>query len=168
MKRLFTLMAAVAVLLVPATLVAKGPTVKIVITDAQGRSLSLVDPTVLARFNVWDGPGTFSGPPNQQTEATTGFIADWTAGAVASRPSTLSRFEVQFFVRDRGTGPERLAYVVLYERDPRTGEGFVYLPGKADAHFHLNVRAILRGTSYEGHWFRASQAWQQATKALNR
>lgn len=168
MKRLFTLMSTVGVLLVPASLIAKGPTTKIVITDIHGRSHSLVEPAVLARFNVWDGPGTFSGPPNQQTEATIGFIADWAVGALGSRPSGLPRFEVQFFVRDRGTGPERLAYVVLYERDPRTGEGFVYLPGKADAHFHLNVRTILRGASYEGHWFRANQAWQQATNALHR
>lgn len=166
MKSILALFVAVAVLL-PTSLVAKGPTTRIVIVDTQGHSVSLVEPTVLARFNVWDGPGTFSGPPNQQTEATTGFIADWTLGAVASRPGALQRFEVQFFVRDRGTGPERLAYVVLYERDPRTGDGFVYLPGRTDAHFPLNARSIHRGSGYEGHWFRASRAWQQAIKALH-
>ena len=166
MNRLLTLIATVAVL-VPTPVVAKGPTTRIVITGIRdARTVSLVEPTVLARFNVWDGPGTFSGPPNQQIESTTGFIADWTGGAIASRPSGLSRFEVQFFVRDRGTGPERLAYIVLYERDPKTGEGFVYLPGRTDANFQLNAESIHRGAGYEGHWFRASAAWQQATKTL--
>jgi hypothetical protein len=46
-------------MLVPTSLVAKGPTARIVITDITGeRSVSLVDPIVMARFNVWDGPGT--------------------------------------------------------------------------------------------------------------
>lgn len=168
MKRLLILAAALAVL-VPASLVAKGSTTRITITDTRGaRSISVVDPVVLARFNVWDGPGTFSGPPNQQTESVTGFIVDWRTGALASRRSGLDEFEVEFFVRHRPDAPERLAYTVLYARDPRSGEGFVYLPGRSDARFPLNTQSIYRGPGYEGQWFRASQEWQQAATQLLR
>ena len=55
---------------------------------------------------------------------------------------------------------EELAYVVLYENDPSTEQGYVYLPGHADEHFRLNVRTILRGV--EGQWLRANRAWQSA------
>ena len=164
MKRLLPL-ATVLAALVPASLVAKGPTTRITITAVGGvRAVSVVDPIVLARFNVWDGPGTFSGPPNQPTEGTTGFIVDWRAGASASRPSGLEEFAVEFFVRYQGEAPEQLAYTVVYARDPRSGDGFVYLPGKNDAQFRLNTQSIYRG--YEGQWLRASQEWQQATKQL--
>ena len=162
MKRLLILVTAF-VALVPASVVAKGPTTRITITDISGaRSVHIVDPIVLVRFNVWDGPGTFSGPPNQVTEGSTGFIVDWRAGATASRPSGLDEFEVAFFVKPQGEAPEQLAYTVLYARDSRSGDGFVYLPGRNDAQFRLNTQSIYRG--YEGQWLRGSQEWQRAAK----
>ena len=168
MKRLLIVAAALAAL-VPTSLVAKGATTRITITDISGvRSVNLVDPIVLARFNVWDGPGTFSGPPTQQTESTSGFIIDWRAGAIASRPRDLDEFAVEFFVRRGAEAPERLAYTVVYARNPQSGDGFVYLPGRGDAQFPLNTQSIYRGAGYEGQWFRASQEWQQAAKQLLR
>lgn len=59
---------------------------------------------------------------------------------------------------------EELAYVVFYENDPSTRQGDVYLPGRSDEHFSLNVRSIHRGV--EGHWLRANQAWQTAMAML--
>jgi hypothetical protein len=44
--------------------------------------------------------------------------------------------------------------------DPATGQGYVYLPGKADEPYRLNTKAIYRGR--EGNWFRATAAWQTA------
>lgn len=59
---------------------------------------------------------------------------------------------------------EELAYVVLYEHDPSTNAGFVYLPGRSDAHFRLSVRTILGGV--EGSWLQASDAWLAAISQL--
>jgi hypothetical protein len=161
MKQLLSLVAAI-VLCMPACLVAKGPTTRVTVTSVRdGRVATLSDPLVLAQFTVWDGPGTFSGPTGQQIESTEGFIVDWPAGPVIARPGGLERFEVDFFVRHRGVGPEELAYVVLYERDVKSGDGFVYLPGKADRQFPRNVQSISRGARYEGQWFRATREWQQ-------
>lgn len=161
--------AVVVALLMPASLGAKGVTTKIIITDlSTGTSVSIADPIVLGRFNVWSGPGVFSGPPDQQTESMDGFIIDWPAGAVASHPSGFPRYEVKFFVRYPRATAEQLAYVVRYERGRDSQEGFVYLPGKSDEHFGMNVGAIHHGKGYEGNWFRASREWQAAVAPLLR
>ena len=39
---------------------------------------------------------------------------------------------------------EELVYVVLYEHDPASRRGFVYLPGRSDHYYWRNVRTILR------------------------
>ena len=49
---------------------------------------------------------------------------------------------------------------VLYEPDPARGQGYVYFPGKGEESYALNVSSIYRGR--EGHWFRATRAWNQA------
>lgn len=167
--RLLFATAVVVALFTPASLVAKGVTTKITITDlANGQSVSIADPIVLGRFSVWSGPGVFSGPPDQQTESKDGFIIDWPAGAIASHPSGLSSYEVKFYVRYPRATVEELAYVVKYERSRDSKEGFVYLPGNADEHFRMNARAIHHGRGYEGNWFRASREWQAAVAPLLR
>lgn len=168
------LAAVVLTALLAASLVAKGATTRIVITDiARGTVTEITDRAVLEQFHVWAGRGTYSGPPDRQTEGTQGFIVDWTAGAVDQRPSQLRRYELKFYVSPKRALPssvaanppaDELAYVVLYEHDPATGRGYVYLPGKSDDHFRLNVRTIHRGL--EGQWLRASNAWESAFTAL--
>lgn len=153
-------------LLLSTALVAKGVTTRIAIRDiAAGTSIDLSDKAVVERFNVWAGKGTssrFNGGPD--IEGTQGFIIDWTAGAVAHRPDGLRRYEVSFYaLRPRATA-ESLAYVVFYEHDSATGNGFVYLPGRADEHFRLNAGSIIRDV--EGQWFRASDAWQAAVRQV--
>jgi hypothetical protein len=155
---------------------AKGSTTRILIKDlALGTVSEITNRSVLDQFHVWAGRGTYSGAPGgQNTEGTQGFIIDWPAGVVEQRPDGLRRYEVRFYVAPRRQGAvtaldaslEELAYVVLYENDPSTGQGYVYLPGKSDEHFHLNVRSIHRGL--EGQWLRASSAWQKAIAALDR
>ena len=154
-----------------ASVAAKGPTTRIVITDIERGSVSeITSRSVLDKFQVWAGRGTYSGAPDQQTEGTEGFIVDWPAGTVEQRPSRLRSYELHFYVAPRnsaapGTGAaEELAYVVLYEHDPATGRGYVYLPGRSDEHFSLNVRSIHRGL--EGRWLRASHAWQSVFAGL--
>lgn len=140
---------------------AKGPTTKITITSADLQSpIEIRDREILKNFHVWAGPGTFV----NGVEGNEGFIIDWASGAVMERPSGLRKYEVSFYVRyanrpfDEQT--DQLAYVVSYAVDPGTGQGYVYLPGKADEPYRLNTKAIYRGR--EGNWFRATAAWQSA------
>ena len=161
---------AVAAFLFFASLDAKGPTIRIAITDiTSGAVYEITNRSVLDQFHVWAGRGTYSGGPGgQKTEGSQGFIIDWPAGVVEQRPDGLPRYEVRFYIAPRRQGAvtaldaslEELVYVVLYENDLSTGRGYVYLPGKSDEHFRLNVRSIHRGL--EGQWLRASDAWQKA------
>jgi hypothetical protein len=147
--------------LASSSLWAKGPTTRIVITaPSLPGPVEISDTELLRGFAVWSGPGVqVNGQPQSH-----GFIIDWPAGVVARRPAGLARYEVSFYVRranrSLAVSPEHLAYVVSYEPDPSGGGGYVYLPGRGDAHYGLNTRTIFRG--HEGHWFRASEAWNQA------
>jgi hypothetical protein len=157
MKRAFLVSSMLAVLL-STPLVAKGVTKRITVRDlATGTTIEFTD---VQRFNVWAGLGTSSsfngGPPMEGGE---GFIVDWSTGAVDQRPQGLRRYEVRFYVLRARATTESLAYVVGYEYDPASQRGFVYLPGRADDHYHLNVGSVHRGV--EGQWFNASRAWQQ-------
>lgn len=155
-----------AVLLV-ASLDAKGSTVRIEIRDLVSGAVSqMTDRAVLNQFQVWSGPGTYSG----SSEGTDGFIIDWRNGPITERPAQLRRYELRFYAgpRDGKTPPdppEKLAYVVLYENDPSTGQGYVYLPGNGDEYFRLNVASIHR-QGLNGKWLRASSAWQKAFASL--
>jgi hypothetical protein len=171
MRHIAAVCVSLALLIVPVG--AKGPTTRIVIKDVErGSLIEITDRSLLNQFHVWSGQGTYSGPPGQGTEATQGFIIDWQAGIVDQRPSQLRRYEISFYAEKRTTGSspetnaprEELAYVVLYENDPSTGQGYVYLPGRADDYYSLNVRSIHRRV--EGHWLRANQAWQTAMTVL--
>jgi len=171
----FLVKTGVLALLLVASLDAKGPTSRIVIRDtALGTVSEIADRSVLDQFQVWAGRGTYSGPPDLQTEGTQGFIVDWTAGTVDQRPRQLRRYELRFYVGPKRALPasvaanppaDELAYVVIYEHDPATGRGYVYLPGRSDEHFGLNVRSIHRGL--EGQWLHANQAWESTFAALS-
>jgi hypothetical protein len=89
-------------------------------------------------------------------EETEGFIVDWTAGVVATPGNGLPHFDVAFYV---GSSNQPV-YVVFYEFDPSTDQGYVYLPGPTDELYSLNSGAMLHGHGFEGHWLRASSAWQ--------
>ena len=163
---------AVFACLLVASLDAKGPTIRIEIRDlALGTVTQMTDRSLVSQFNVWSGPGTYSGPSGQVTEGTDGFIVDWRRGSINERPTQLKRYELRFFSgprpgkSGRPDPPETLAYIVLYENDPSTGEGYVYLPGRGDPHFALNVRSIHRD-GLNGHWFRANREWQAAFARL--
>ena len=142
---------------------AKGLTTRITLRDATLQtSIDITDPSVLRAFNVWAGPGTFA----NDVEGTTGFIIDWPAGIARDRPRDLVRYEVMFHVRYLDRSNEELVYVVLYEHEPASGRGFVYLPGRSDDYYGRNVRTILHGHNLEGHWFYATDAWRNAVNHL--
>jgi hypothetical protein len=154
-----------------AALTAKGETTKITISGGNlAVPVEMHDASVVKAFQIWSGPGTrqcFNGRENCVEGGGT-FIVDWSSGEVTQRPSGLAHYEVAFYVTDSRFGgpppPERLAYIVDYEYDPAAARGYVYLPGKGDEHWQLNVASIYRGR--EGHWYRATQAWLDAVTPL--
>lgn len=144
---------------------AKGPTTRIVITaPARSAPLEITDPTVLEAFAVWAGPGTTT----NGAEGADGFIIDWRAGALPDRFTALPRYEVRFYSTFANapaeSQSEHLAYVVFYAPDSRTGRGLVYLPGKGEQHYPLNVSTIFRGV--EGRWFSATDEWDRTVAGL--
>jgi hypothetical protein len=159
-----------------ASLSAKGATTKITVRDsAISESIDITDGVLLAKFQVWAGPGVYHGrgPIDQGAgtivEETEGFIIDWHAGIAVEHPSGLPQYQVSFYVTDNRfaeTGPEELAYVVLYEPDSSTGEGYIYLPGPGDEEYLLNSEALSHGPTFEGHWLHASSAWQHVVIPL--
>ena len=139
--------------LVPGLLLSKGNTIRIVIRGGQlSTPIEITDPAILNHFNVWSGPGTSS----NESE---GLNVDWPRG-VAHPSKDLETYIVSFVT----TRSNPSAYVVLYKRDAATKQGYVYIPGKADASYRDNVWLIYRGT--EGNWFYASKAWQDVADPL--
>jgi hypothetical protein len=113
-----------------------------------------------ANFNVWTGPGTsWSGGTSPRDWVDT-FIADWSQG-VTEHPKGLHRYEVSCYAK---LPNERLIYVVFYEYDPATAHGYIYLPGRTEEWYRLNVSTIFRGV--EGRWFRAWSGWDSVARPL--
>jgi hypothetical protein len=147
MKRRFLTLAALLLRLVaPAQVFAKGETVKITIKGADLKTpIEITNPKILTEFTVWTGPGTSSSVPRFNSNAP-GFIIDWSQGAIEEPPK------------------RKLIYVVLYEYDPATEQGYVYLPGRKDEWYRLNVDTIFHGV--EGKWFHAWSVWNNVARPL--
>src|SRR5262245_29193188 len=158
---------AVLVVLLGATtfVSAKGLTTRIEVTSAQFHApVDITDPEILKSFNVCSVPGPFV----NGVEGIEGVISDWPLGALQDRRKGLISYEVSFYVkyvnRPASEQEDQLAYKVLYAIDPSSGAGYVYLPGKSDEPYRLNVKAIFHGR--EGNWFHATAAWQRAVDTL--
>jgi len=65
LRRLFSSVVGLLLMIaIPVSLSAKGKTARITIQGADLKSaIEITDPKILAKFNVWDGPGTFSTQP---------------------------------------------------------------------------------------------------------
>ena len=162
MRRIFLALVALLLLLVaPAQVFAKGETVKITIKGADLKTpIEITNPKILTEFPVWTGPGTSSVDPRFNSNAP-GFIIDWSQGAIEEPPKGLQRYEVSFWAK---LPKKKLIYVVLYEYDPATEQGYVYLPGRKDEWYRLNVGTIFHGV--EGKWFRAWSVWNNVARPL--
>ena len=161
MHRRFSILCGVVALFVASPSVsAKGAMVRIEIRSAAlAEWIAITDPNIQG-FHVWSGPGV-NNVPVADAE---GFIANWKGGAVPNPPARAPRYELSWYAachagaNCRSTQPS-LVYVVVYARDPSTGDGYVYLPGKGEPSYDLNVTSIYRGV--EGHWFRTTESWDR-------
>ena len=161
MKRIAALSVAYLLLATPASLFATPtlPTFKIVIQGADLTTpIEINDGKVLASFQVLSGKGTYSNEPRLEEPS---FIIDWSQGPTVEPPQALPRYEI-FFYADRPN--ERVVYVVSYAFDAVTGEGYVYLPGKTDENYKLNVHTIIRHV--EGKWFHSWGKWDSIAQQL--
>lgn len=130
-----------------AQIFAKDNTIRITITGTGLQTpIEITDPSIVSQFDVWSGPGT----DQNQTE---GLNVAWHRG-VAQVPKGLTVYTVSFLI----SRPDSRTYLVRYAFDLTTKQGYVYVPGKADADYRDNVRLIYRGI--EGHWFYASSEWE--------
>src|SRR5262249_21166965 len=166
MKLFAAALSVVFVTTTPSLHLAKGATVKITI-ECPGRAgpIEITDSAV-RQFNIWSGPGTSTFDGDQ------GFIIDWPNRADAA-PVGRHYYKVSFY---EGCDPKgssachsaapSLAYVVFYDYDLATAEGFVYLPGRGGEFAQLNTSHIYRGRGYEGHWFRAAKAWNEFVRPI--
>ena len=131
---ILTLMVALA-----AGLAAKGPTTRLVITGpGLSQPVETTDPKVLA--NVW--AGRFIAQPAPDPDC------------------ALPRYLVTFYVQPPREMP-RAMYVVTYVRDPQSGSGFIYLPGRGEDGWRTNVSTILRD-GQDGRWHHADREWSES------
>jgi hypothetical protein len=126
------------------------------------KPIEITDRHILANFNVWTGPGTFSSQPGFNVNAPS-FIIDWSQGPVAEVPQALQKYQVSFYSEELS---ERPIYVVYYALSRSSESGYVYLPGKSEEWWRRNVTSIVRGV--EGKWFHAWSTWDNISKAAYR
>ena len=157
----------VAMCVASPSLGAKGDMLRIEIRGATVTgSVAITDPKI-QNFHVWTGPGV----NDVAVEDAEGFIANWKNGAVPDPAARVPRYELSWYAschqgsNCRSAQPS-LVYVVVYARDPSSGHGFVYLPGRGERAYDLNVRSIYRGPDVEGHWFRTTESWDRFVDPL--
>jgi len=130
-------------------------------------TIKITDPKI-GDFNIWAGPGVHGpGVNGVALEQAEGFIINWKAGVVLEPQPEVEHYQVAFYAGCR-TIPDdpkclaekpHLAYVVLYDYDRKSKQGFVYLPRVKEPWWgNLNGGSIYRG-GIEGHWFHATDAW---------
>jgi hypothetical protein len=150
MHRTFTVLAAILLTLaaVPQPGWAKSPTAKITISGGGLTSaVEVTDPRILDISNVWYGK----------------FLDD-SQGAVEEPPAGLRRYEVSFYTKVSDNDVRR-RYVVYYSPNPSGERGYIYLPGKGETWYSLNVSAILRDGK-DGKWNHASPGWEDLIKPV--
>jgi hypothetical protein len=141
---LVTLLALVAS---PQYATAKAATVKIIISGPDlPAPLEITDESILNLSNVWLGQ-----------------FLDNSHGHPEKPPERLP-YELSFYVKLR-EDDLRLMYVAYYYPEPSTKQGQIYLPGRRDPWYYLNVGTILR-KGQDGRWNYASASWEALIKPV--
>jgi hypothetical protein len=144
MPRPALLLAALLGLAAPEPALAKGETVRLVLTcGGLAEPIVIADPARLgAAFGPWGG----------------GFM-DTTRVLTGAPDRALRPCEVAFYVR-YGPSDVELAYVLYYFPRSRGRPGFLYLPGRGNPWYALNAGTILR-RGRDGRWLYASREWEE-------
>ena len=161
MKNIPALGLIIVLAIAPSMLLGKGVTSKITIEGPDlAQPIEITEPKILANFNVWSGPGTSSSELGSSVNVPS-FIIDWSQGPRTQPPLAVQRYQVTFYSKEPS---ERPIYVVYYTVIPGSERGYVYLPGKSDQWWSLNVGSIVRGV--EGKWFSAWSTWESLARPL--
>ena len=141
-RRLFLVLSLLAV---SVGLDAKGPTVKLTLSGpGLAAPIDIVEPAILDGANVYAGS----------------FIGETIAAAPrVTRPIYTVSFAVQ--TPEWMRQPARTMYTVQVTRDGKSGALLLYLPGRGEAGYALNVGTILRD-GQDGHWHRPPLSWAAA------
>ena len=171
MKHLVASVLTLLMLIVPVTASAKGETVRIEITGGTLKTpLEITTANVVDNFSIWTGLGVRVNGQSvyQNANMQAGAFIDWPKGTIREPPKGTQRYKVSFFCVFPRKKVAQLAYVVLYEADSETGRGYMYLPGRGDEGYELNVSSISHDFEghFEGHWFYASDAWERLVRPL--
>ena len=143
---------------------AKSEIAKMTITGSElPKPVEITDKSILAAFDIWSGPGNFKIENGVRTPIVNDGSILWSLGAVPEPPKGLPHYQVSFYER---SPEERLMYVLKYLYDPSEKKGYVYLPGKGEKSYEVNVHSIYRGV--EGQWFRASDGFCSTVEPLIR
>jgi hypothetical protein len=148
-----------------AILSAKAETVKMTITGSElPQPVEITDKSILAAFKIWSGPGNFKIENGVRTPILGDGSILWSLGAVPEPPKGLPHYDVSFY----GQLSEEATpmYVLKYLYDASEKKGYVYLPGKGEEWYEVNVHSIYRGV--EGQWFRASDGFCGTVEPLIR
>jgi hypothetical protein len=148
MKRSLAMLTVILLtLLFPRPAQAKSSTVKITISGGDlSKTIEVDDSQILDASNIWSGK-----------------FLDRTRGTAKKLPEGLRRYEVSFYIRGNDNGLARR--YVLYYYPSTTDPGYIYLPGKGETWYWLNVAAILR-EGRDGNWNYASPAWESLIKSV--
>jgi hypothetical protein len=94
------------------------------------------------------------------------FSGAFFAGGSSAPDASLPRYTVSFHVQlpNWMNAGVQVKYVVLYVKDTRAGRGFIYLPGRGEAGYRLNIGTIIRD-GQDGMWHSAASEWAAAMNA---
>lgn len=80
---------------------------------------------------------------------------------IAEPPDTaLPRYKIEFHMKTvDSTAPNR--YVLFIVAEPRSGQVYVYVPGRGEMYNDTNTRITGPKADREGRWHRATRAWAE-------
>src|ERR1700722_3232108 len=113
---------------------AKARTVKIVISGgALTNAIEITEQRILDISGVWGGE-----------------FLDRSKGTAQETPRGFQRYEVSFYVEIADNKMTKM-YVLYFYPNPAKEQGYIYLPGKGETWYSLNVGSIIRG-GQDGKW----------------
>jgi hypothetical protein len=149
MNRILKILVAISFILGALPLLwSKSPTAKITISGgALTSEIEITDSRILDLSSAWGGR-----------------FLDSSARSAIAPPQVGPTYEVWFYIKSADNGVQR-RYVLYYSPSEYSKKGLIYLPGKGQPWYRLNVSAILRDGN-DGKWNYASPSWEELIKPV--